>query len=265
MFSACSTSRPQVEIRISFNDTAYTLKYYLYRKLAPSTVQHFMELAENGYYDGLCVHNYVSESRLYTGAYTFDSSRSDDGGLVEKNYFETVSAWNLTQTVWQDEEHQVPLSTVYGEFSDNGFEVESGELRQTYGSLTMYYTPKLNTPYVFVQRADGSGYDAKKYEYNSATSQFYISLSSSSSSNSSYCTFGELDEDSVSVLDDLKDAIATYIEEEYEGDAAEFAPTVKVTVDENDPIDSVSAAKETQDYSVPREPIVITSVKVLRY
>ena len=116
-----------------------------------------------------------------------------------------------------------------------------------------------------MQRADGNGYDPKKYEYNSATSLFYISLSSSSSSNSAYCTFGELNEDSVSVLDDLKDAIAAYIEDEYGDEDADFAPEVTVTVDEDDPIESVSSAKEKQTYSVPQEPIVITSVEVVRY
>lgn len=265
MFSACTTNHPRVEINISFNDVDYTLEYTLYRKLAPSTVQHFLELAENGYYDGLCVHNYVSDSRMYTGGYTYDPNRSADGGLVEKNYFETVRDWDLTQTVWEDEEMNTPLYTVYGEFSSNGFEVESGALQQSYGSLTMYYTPKQNTPYVYVQRADGNGYDPKKYEYNSATSLFYISLSSSSSSNSAYCTFGELNEDSVSVLDDLKDAIAAYIEDEYGDEDADFAPEVTVTVDEDDPIESVSSAKEKQTYSVPQEPIVITSVEVVRY
>ena len=265
MFSACTTHHPEVEIKISFNDVSYTLEYKLYRKLAPSTVQHFLELAEKGYYDGLCVHNYVADSKMYTGAYSYDPNKTSEGGLVEKAYYDVVRDWNLTQTVWRDKEVSLPLYSVYGEFSDNGFEVENGELRQTYGSLTMYYTPKKNTPYVYVKRADGKGYDPKKYEYNSATSQFFISLASGSSSNSAYCTFGTLKDDSVEVLDDLKDAISTNIEGEYEGETSDFAPETTLIVDEDDPIESVSSAKESQTYSVPKEPIVITSVKVLRY
>ena len=78
-----------------------------------------------------------------------------------------------TQTVWDDEERTTPVNTVYGEFSDNGFQVTNGALKQTYGSLTMYYTPK-NTynGVVMTQRADGEGYDWKPYKYNSATSIF---------------------------------------------------------------------------------------------
>ena len=170
MFSSCTTSHPEVEMKLSFNDKSYTLQYKLYRKIAPSTVQHFLELVENGYYDGLCIHNYdAGTSRLYTGGYSYDASKADDGGLVEKDYFSVVKDWTLTQTVWDDEARTDPLYTVYGEFSANGFEVENGAVKQSYGSLTMYYTPKesCSVP-VYVQRADGKGYNSKPYKYNSA-------------------------------------------------------------------------------------------------
>ena len=42
MFSSCTTSHPEVEMKLSFNDKSYTLQYKLYRKIAPSTVQHFL-------------------------------------------------------------------------------------------------------------------------------------------------------------------------------------------------------------------------------
>ena len=129
----------------------------------------------------------------------------------------------------------------------------------------MYYTPKEKcATYVDVKRSDGKGNDAKLYKYNSATSLFYISLSSSSSgSGTSYCTFATLEDDSVEVLDDLKAAITDYIEDEYEGNAADFAPTSKVVVDEDDRY--VGSDKESREYSVPLEPIVIKSVKVKSY
>ena len=71
-FSACETSKPEVEMEIEFNGNTYTLEYTLYRKIAPATVNHFIALAENGYYDGLCVHNYTS-SKMYTGAYKYEN------------------------------------------------------------------------------------------------------------------------------------------------------------------------------------------------
>lgn len=263
MFSACTTSHPKVEMKISFNNITYTLEYKLYRKLAPATVQHFLELAENKYYDGLCVHDFTGTAgKMYTGGYTYDAAQTSEGGLVEKNYFDVVKDLKLTATVWHLDGSD-STNTVYGEFADNGFEVESGALKQSYGSLTMYYTPKGDSRYVTVQRSDGSGKDSKLYKYNSATSLFYISLTSGSTTNNAYCTFATLEDDSVDVLNDLKEAIETYIADEYEGENSDFAPSTRVTVDEDDPY--VSAEKNYCDYSVPKNPIVIKSVKVKSY
>lgn len=265
MFSSCTTSHPEVEMKLSFNDKSYTLQYKLYRKIAPSTVQHFLELVENGYYDGLCIHNYdAGTSRLYTGGYSYDASKADDGGLVEKDYFSVVKDWTLTQTVWDDEARTDPLYTVYGEFPANGFEVENGAVKQSYGSLTMYYTPKesCSVP-VYVQRADGKGYNSKPYKYNSATSLFYISTGSSNSVSSSYCTFATLkDDDSTDKLKELMTAIEEYIADEYE-ETADFAPSVTVTVDEEDRY--MAAAREKQTYKVPNTPITVEYIKVKSY
>lgn len=262
MFSSCTTSHPKVEMKIDFGKTTYTLEYKLYRKLAPSTVQHFLELVENKYYDGLCVHDYTS-GRLYTGGYSFEAGASN-GGLVEKDYFGTVKAYkNFTHSVWDDAEGTDPMYTVYGEFSDNGFSVESGALRQDYGALTMYYTPKTSCDAdVYVKRADGKGNNLKPYKNNSATSLFYISLSSASAS-SQYCTFATLEEDSIETLENLVKAIEEYIEDNYDGEKSDFAPSSTVTVDEDDRY--ASSFKYSATYSVPLEPIVIRSVTVKSY
>lgn len=264
VFAGCTTKNPKVEMKLSFNGTTYTLEYKLYRKIAPATTTHFLELAENKYYDGLCVHNYTS-TKLYTGGYTFDAAKSDEGGLVEKSYFEEVAGLSLTQTVWADAAREKPLNTVYGEFSANGFSVTNGSVKQSFGSLTMYYTPKSNCyTQVYVKRADGDGYDQRAYSFNSATSLFYISLdTSTTAANSSYCTFATLESGSKETLDDLVDAIDAYIDEEYDGDTAEFAPSTTLTVDEDDPY--MSAAKEKATYSVPKSEIHVVSVRVKSY
>jgi hypothetical protein len=82
-FTACETARPKVEMEIVFQDETYTLEYELYRKIAPATVAHFLTLADNGYYDGLCVHDYA-DSRMYSGAYSYSAETTTDGGLVYK-------------------------------------------------------------------------------------------------------------------------------------------------------------------------------------
>ena len=75
-FASSETSYPKAEIKVSFEGETYTLTYELARKLAPSTVRHFIELADNGFYDGLCVHDY-STSKWITGGY----KQGEDGAL----------------------------------------------------------------------------------------------------------------------------------------------------------------------------------------
>jgi hypothetical protein len=74
MLSACTikTSHPEAKITISFNDTSYVLKYKMYRNMYPQTVQHFIELADNGFYDNTIIHDYGS-TYWYGGGYSYNT------------------------------------------------------------------------------------------------------------------------------------------------------------------------------------------------
>lgn len=264
MLTSCTTSHPEVKMKLSFNGESYVVEYELYRKIAPATVEHFLDLVEAEYYDGLCVHNYT-ETKWYAGGYTYDEEKTELGGLTAKNYFESVSSLKLTQSVWKDEEKTDPTYTLYGEFSSNGFKVKAGALQQSFGSLTMYYTDKSDVVRkVYAKRSDGKGADMKDYKLNSATSLFYISASTTTSAaSSSYCTFATLKDDSKSKLTALKEAIADYVEEQKEtNEDYQFAPLVyDIPTDVGDPF----AVDMEANYSVPLEPIVIEYVKVTKY
>ncbi len=265
LFSACETAHPEVQITLSFNNQDYTLDYTLYRKLAPATVEHFLTLAENGYYDGLCVHDYA-DSRMYTGGYSYQDGAAN-GGLIYKNYYEIAKSY-IPQTVWQDQAKTLPTYTLYGEFSDNKFSVKNnGHLVESFGSLTMYYTEKEDCEdSVYVQRSDGDGVSSRDYAYNSATSLFYISLTASTKTNKNYCTFGVLSDDSTSELTDLQTAIADYIADNYgeEEDASDdFVTEVTLEVDAYDIL--VGGADNEATYDVPNEPIVVKKVEVKKY
>ncbi|MGN1235371.1 MAG: peptidylprolyl isomerase, partial [Christensenellaceae bacterium] len=138
--TGCETSRPQVSITVSFNEETYVLNYELYRNCYPQTVTHYLELANAGYYDGLCVHNYTS-AMLYTGGYTYDENVKANGGLVEKNYFAIAPTLSLTQSVF-DQATGEGTNTLYGEFTLNGYKVTNNAQRMKFGSLVMYYTEK---------------------------------------------------------------------------------------------------------------------------
>ncbi len=261
--TACETANPKVEMTVEFNGETYTLDYVLYRNTAPQTVQHFLWLADNGYYDGLCVHDYEN-NRLYTGAYSIADSESDASGLVYKKYFETIKGFKnygeFPVSVWMDKAQNIPTYTLKGEFVDNGVTVASGALKETFGSLTMYYYPiaeeSIAEKDVYMIRADGSDASKCDYQYNYTTSMFYISLSSTTVSNSAFCTFATLDEDSVDELTDLQEAIKDY---EYD----EFVESKIVLVGEDDSL--VGPLSLDVKVSVPKTPIVIQSVKVTKF
>ena len=158
--------------------------------------------------------------------------------------------------------------TLYGEFSKNDVKVENGSfLKQTFGSLTMFYTDKgSNDDMIFVEKVNGTGVTSRKYEYNSATSLFFISMAEATKTDSYYCTFATLTDDAVDTLKDLKADIVSYYESAFssEDDAlASFAPDVEIPVDEDDLF--VGDADMSTTYNVPVKPIIIKSIKVLKY
>ena len=249
-FSACETSNPEVEMKISFNGKSYTLNYDLYRKITPTTVNHFLALVENGYYDGLCIHDYSTDA-LKTGVYTYENEE-----LKYKDYFATVASY-IPQSVWLDKDKTRPTYTLYGEFEDNDFGVENGTLKDSFGALVMCYETKSGDDQVYVARNSG-GLATRSYEYNSATSQFYISLKTTSASVDDECVFATLDENSKDDLESLQAAITAFVESEYD-DEDDF--TNDKYGELSDPIDG-----ETEvEYSVPSEPIVIEKITVKKY
>ena len=271
--TACETSHPEVEIEVEFNGETYTLDYQLYRKIAPSTVNHFLWLAGNGYYDGLCVHNFETSTkqRMYTGGYTLNSENE----VEYKEYYEVIKGYanyaEFPTSVWMDEAKTNPLYTLRGEFSDAKFTVEKGALKESFGSLTMYYHDKDTKDKVYVPyaKSDKEGEMARRdYKYNSATSLFYISLVESEVSNAGYCTFATLDADSVDTLKDFQSDLNDYVQDKYatEDETAqlsEFTTSQSVNVDSDDPV--IGDKEKRLTFNVPNEPIIIKKVTVNKY
>lgn len=253
-FGACETNEPKVELEISFNEKTYSLEYTLFRKLTPTTVKHFLALVENKYYDGLCVHNYKADTALYTGGYTYDSEAEK---LTYKDYYATVKEY-LPQSVWLDKEKQQPTYTLYGEFAENDFQVKSGALQESFGSLVMTYEQNDENADAFVERNDGGGIARRDYQENSATSMFYISLGTTVKSNDEYCVFATLTEEGKDELRSLQAAIKAYIEEQYD-ETSDFTQMLAGEV-----VDNV-AGNKNKAYEVPKQPIVIKAAKVLKY
>ncbi len=263
MFSGCSTDNPEITITYTFNGKDYEVDYKLSRKSAPQTVQHFIELADNGYYEGLCVHDYDS-ANLFAGGYTYE-----DGTLVEKNYFEAVKDYDLTQSVFQTDDRATGMNTVYGEVSKNGVSVNGSKYTHTAGALVMYYTDKGtdNTRVYTLRSGNNEIQSNSEYKYNSATSLFYTFTGESKpASESLYCVFGmAMDfENQLNGEDGLLTAISDFTSELSEGQSFTEEHTER-NINQYDPVDSVRNAIISATFNVPIEPIIIKSVKVNKY
>ncbi len=259
--TACDDGNPEAQMILEFNGEEYVLNYQLHKDKTAATVNHFIWLVENEYYDGLCIHDYQpGNTRLYTGAYSYDG-----GNLEYKNYYEFVQTSknfsSFPQTVWADKEMEDPLLSVYGEFSENLFKVGDNNrdaLKQQYGSLSMYYHAKGDLAEgrkVWVKNSKGEIIE-RDYSPNSATSMFFIATNSAM--NNSHCTFATLN--NVDRLEDLEEAIIDYIGDE---DEDWFVTSKKAIKDPFDPIVGTKNVETT--YRVPNEPIVIKSIRMTKY
>lgn len=290
------TSHPRAEITVEFNGVEYTMEYTLYRNMYPQTVRHFIELAEAEFYNDTVIHDYASND-WYAGGYAYneeayadayennamDDYFNDEANYLEDNYLDLFNQDRLTASVYREEAYYVPegneidknltLSTLYGEFESNGHTIENGQRSAELGSLKMYYNEKVitdkdgndtsNEVQVFVRSDKGEGL-LRNYQYNSATSLFAIQVASSSSlAATDYATFGYLSgDDDENTLNDLLDAIADYIDDNYNGDEDSFTTRVGVEVDRLEQV----AQQATQDeFTATVEPIIIKSVRITRY
>lgn len=290
---AIETSRPRADITFEFNGTEYTVSFELYRDLYPQTVRHFIELADAGFYDNTIIHDFGSND-IYGGGFRYDAEayaeaiegNSADEYLdnseyyLEDDYNELFYGENspLTPSVYKDAgysydeegnmilEEGDALSTLYGEFADNGHNIEGEHRSAEFGSLKMYYGDKvIEDPaegLVFAKTANNETLQVE-YKYNCATSLFAIQTGSSTAlSASAYATFAYLaDDNASSVLEDLLDAIDDYIDGEFNSDS-EFTVTVTAQTDR---YEQVAAMANSADYELPSMAIVIKSVAITRY
>ncbi len=264
--TACETAHPEVEMQISFNGESYDLEYKLYRNTAPATVEHFLFLAGNGYYDGLAVHDYASGDRMYTGEYT----ATDATNLTRKNYFETIASYSnyasFPHSVWEGKDKTSPTYTLKGEFKDNNFGVESGFLSESFGSLAMYYhsSTVAQEKSVYCVSASEEGKTNKgQYQHNLTTSGFFISLKTTSATNSAYCVFASLKKESRDELEALEEAIADYVSKNFADDESDFTESVSKQVFEHDPF--LKEYRTETSFNVPKESVVIKKVEVTKY
>ncbi len=138
-----------------------TVKMELYPEIAPETVKNFVNLINNGYYNGLTFHRVVKDFMIQGG-----DKLGDGTGGVERN------------DILQNED--VSPYSIKGEFIANGVD---NTLKFEEGVLGM-------------ARSDYSSMspDLVEESYNSSGSQFFIMTNDNSSLNGLYTSFGRVTE-----------------------------------------------------------------------
>ncbi len=269
--AACNmqTDHPEVRISVEFNGGTYDLYYTLYRNMYPTTVGHFITLAENGIYNDMLVHDTSRSTDWISGGYKYDaadfSAKAEANALadylqehsVETSYMELFNAGKLNTGAYNYTDRSM-LPTLVGEFSKNSSpEIENGKPTAQTGSLKMYYYEKKTTEKVLSDFGQGELFQ-RDYKYNCATSLFAMQIENGNTlSGEYYCVFGRLN--NLDALQSLKDAIADY-------DGASTTVT-GVSVDNDVEIYSPNVEDKgiTQSFKMYSQPLVIRSVTVTKY
>lgn len=273
VFAGCKDGHAEAEITIEYDGVTYVLEYTMYPNMYPQTVQHFIELADNGFYNNTIIHD-CQTSNWYGGGYSYVAGDEDgsyasayaNGGLLEYlnasykagrtgAYADLFNSGKLTPTVYRDirEGRYVdPYSTLIGEFTSNQHKIENGALKNSYGALKFYYTSISDgegKKHVYLDK-EGSAFGVKgEYRYNSATSLFSIQMGTSTSSDSTHCIFATLD--NTDTLRSLRTAVAKTSDHE----------DVDVYV-----YDELLGSNKVQaNYRLRRKPIIVRSVSITKY
>lgn len=288
--SACKieTKHPRATIQIEFNEKVYDLEYTLYRNMYPQTVRHFIELADEGFYNGMIIHNYTS-SDWFTGAYSYDGetyaaayeNKSRLGEYLEQNdkekaYYDLFASDKLTPNVYktsryEDGEQVVSredaLPNLIGEFPSNDHNVENNPLTEEYGSLKYFYYDKGSKNQIVTIKTSFDEILEHDYSLNCATSVFAIQASTTSSyTANSYCVFAKLrNESAEETLDDLNNDIYDYISDNHDGTESKFTTNVSAIVDKLDTFAEDGGRNIEASFYLTATPIIIKSVKITKY
>ncbi len=158
------------------------IKLELYPEIAPISVSNFVNLAKNGFYDGLLFHRVVEGFMIQGGGYKPDTKEVTNEETGEVTVENTTKAKNPTLSSLGIEISNGQTDSEYcikGEFSSNGY---NNTLRHKEGVISMAradYTQTYSS-------------DLVEESYNSATSQFFIMTADNTSIDGEYAAFGKV-------------------------------------------------------------------------
>ena len=192
-----------------------TLKIELYPNEAPTTVNNFVNLVKNGFYNGLTFHRVIKDFMIQGG----DPSGNGTG---------SAKTSDVNKSIEKDSDNDFAYS-IKGEFSQNDI---SNKIKFEAGTIAM-------------ARSDYSAYGMASEGYNSGCSQFFIMNTDDEnvckSLQGKYAPFGKVIEGYDTVLDISKiKTVASY-------EGGEESTPVKAPV-----IKSATVETFGEEYPIPK-------------
>lgn len=175
-----------------------TIKVELYPEYAPNTVNNFIALANNGFYDGLTYHRIIKDFMIQGGDAKGDGTGSPTLSSIDPNV-EKGSDADITYNI-------------DGEFMENGYEANT--LRLEKGVIAMARNDYSSYAYYFGKSVVEEG-------YNSAGSQFFIMTTDDNTALTGlYAGFGKV----IEGFDVLEKVANTKVKKASEEGAEESTP-----------------------------------------
>lgn len=206
-----------------------TIKIELYPEYAEDTVNNFIALANNGFYDGLKFHRIIKDFMIQGGDINGDGTGSPTLSYID-NSIEKGSE--------EDTEYNINGEFMENDYEANTLKLEKGVIamaRGDYSSYAYYY-----------------GSSLLKEGYNSAGSQFFIMTTDDNTSlTGSYAGFGKV----IEGYDVLEKVASVKVETESEDSTEESSPVEDVIISSI----KVETFDTTYDMPETHEPFDINS------
>ena len=160
-----------------------TIKLELYPEIAPDTVSNFVNLAQNGFYDGLIFHRIVEGFMIQGGGNKveeIEKTNEKTGEVTKETTTKTVSPKLSNLGIKLKNGQEDAEYCIKGEFLANGY--DDNTLKHKEGVISMARADYTQT------------YSATLTEesYNSASAQFFIMTEDNSSLDGAYASFGKV-------------------------------------------------------------------------
>ncbi len=242
--------KPVATMEVSYidnegNEQTGTVKIELDPNVAPISVANFIQLSNNGFYDGLTFHRIISDFMVQGG----DKAGNGSGSASFSNLIETYTITKIEnnkaickKNITKDEQKEIDISDLPEGIKEgtviwnrNGkYEIDTKDytysIKGEFAANGINNNLKFGKGVIGMARSDYSTYGLTEEGYNSGSSQFFIVTTNDedtlNSLNQNYASFGKVIE-GYNVIEAIANVKVNAAEEGGEASTPENAPVIK--------------------------------------